>query len=81
MAKFDPKRPFGEVIGVGCAYRYEQDGKMFRGDGTECDSEGNPVAEATPPAPVAPPSTMPPASAPEMPRRGPGRPPRTGFQE
>jgi hypothetical protein len=46
MAKFDPKKPYGEVFGV-ASHRYEQDGKRF-------DASGNEVTEKN----VQPPKTQ-----------------------
>lgn len=41
--RLDKNKPFAEVIGFDSKYKYCQDGKLFLGDGRECDINGVPV--------------------------------------
>ena len=38
--KLDRSRPYGQTYGTGPAYRFQQDGKFFKGDGSECTEDG-----------------------------------------
>ena len=38
----DKTRPYGEVWGE-CPFRFTQDGKLYRFDGTEVDKNGEPL--------------------------------------
>ena len=86
MATFDPKKPYGEVYGH-CPYRYEQGGRYFLGNGTECDVEGNVFTAPAPPPPPLPPAASPPvevrctATASDRAAHAPRRAPSATFEE
>lgn len=58
--RLDKNRPYGVIVGANDGSAYHQDGKCFRGDGSDMAA---PAAAAPAPAPAATPAPTEPAAA------------------